>query len=273
MAIFIPIVSIFNAKGIRDAKAAMGSLQSSIKDMKSNAKAASAALASAGITKFVKESITEARDLERNFVGLSNVFGDLSPNMQQFSKDAAAIGLSQVEASRASTFLGSVLKQSGFEMGDVAVETKNLVGLASDLAATYGYDVSEALTGMTALFRGEYDPIEKFGVAMKQSEVNALLAARGQNKLTGALLRNAQAQARLDILYARSKDAQGAYAEQTGSLFVAQTQLKASFDNLKASVGASLTGPLATLASSFVPIVDVLGKTLAPIFTTLGKSV
>jgi hypothetical protein len=41
-----------------------------------------------------------------------------------------------------------------------------------DLAATYGYDVQEALLGMTALFRGEYDPIEKFGVAMKQNEIN-----------------------------------------------------------------------------------------------------
>jgi len=143
--------------------------------------------------------------------------------------------------------LGSVLKQSGFEMGDVAVETKNLVGLASDLAATYGYDVSEALTGMTALFRGEYDPIEKFGVAMKQSEVNALLAARGQNKLTGATLRQATAQARLDILYNRSQDAQASYAQQSDSLFVAQKNLQASFENIKASLGASLTQPLANL--------------------------
>jgi hypothetical protein len=271
MAIFIPLISVFDAKGIREAKTGMSALAGVVKNLKGTAVAAAAAFATVGITGFVKESVTEARNLERNMVGLGNVFGALSPEMQQFSKDASAIGLSQVEASKASTFLGSVLKQSGFEMGTVSKETKNLVGLASDLAATYGYDVSEALTGMTALFRGEYDPIEKFGVAMKQSEVNAVLAARGQNKLTGATLRNATAQARLDILYERSKDAQGAYAEQTGSLFVAQTQLKASFDNLKASLGASMTGPLATLLASFVPIVDILGKVLAPIFAGIGK--
>jgi hypothetical protein len=273
MAIFIPLISVFDAKGIREAKTGMSALAGVVKNLKGTALAAAAAFATVGISGFVKESVTEARNLERNMVGLGNVFGALSPEMQQFSKDASAIGLSQVEASKASTFLGSVLKQSGFEMGTVSKETKNLVGLASDLAATYGYDVSEALTGMTALFRGEYDPIEKFGVAMKQSEVNAVLAARGQNKLTGATLRNAQAQARLDILYERSQDAQGAYAEQTGSLFVAQTQLKASFNNLKASLGASMTGPLATLLASFVPIVDILGKVLAPIFVTMGKYV
>ena len=270
-SIFIPLVSVFDAKGIREAKTGMAALAGTVKNLKGAAVAAAASFAAVGITGFVKESVTEARNLERNLVGLGNVFESATPGMQQFAKDATAIGLSQVEASRASTFLGSVLKQSGFEMGTVSKETKNLVGLASDLAATYGYDVSEALTGMTALFRGEYDPIEKFGVAMKQSEVNAVLAARGQNKLTGAALRNATAQARLDMLYERSRDAQGAYAEQSGSLFVAQTQLAASFDNLKASLGESLTGPLATLLSSIVPIVDIMGKVLAPIFETLGK--
>ena len=189
------------------------------------------------------------------------------------AKDSSSIGLSQLEASRASTFLGSVLKQSGFSMDTTAEQTKNLVGLASDLAATYGYDVSEALTGMTALFRGEYDPIEKFGVAMKQSEVNALLAARGQKNLTGALLRHAQAQARLDLLNSRSADAQGAYAKQSDSLFVQQKNLAASFENLKASLGASLTQPLANLLNSMTPIVDMLGKSLAPAFEMLGRFV
>jgi hypothetical protein len=269
-SIFIPLVSVFDAKGISQAKSGMASLAASVKNLKGAAAGAAVAMGSVGISKFVKESVTAARDLERNLVGLGNVFGDLAPRMERYGKGAKAIGLSQVEASKASTFLGSVLKQSGFEMETVAGETENLVGLAADLSATYGYDLSEALTGMTALFRGEYDPIEKFGVAMKQSEVNALLAARGQDKLADAALRNAQAQARLDILYSRSQDAQGAYAQQSGSLFVVQTQLKAAFDNLKASLGASLTGPLASFLSNFIPLIDKLGVTLTPLFENLG---
>ncbi len=269
-SIFIPLVSVFDAKGISQAKSGMASLAASVKNLKGAAAGAAIAMGTVGVSKFVKESVIAARDLERNMVGLGNVFGDLAPRMERYGKGAKAIGLSQVEASKASTFLGSVLKQSGFEMETVAGETENLVGLAADLSATYGYDLSEALTGMTALFRGEYDPIEKFGVAMKQSEVNALLAARGQKDLTGATLRQATAQARLDILYARSQDAQGAYAEQSGSLFVVQTQLKAAFDNLKASLGASLTGPLASFLSNFIPLIDKLGVTLTPLFENLG---
>lgn len=262
-SIFIPIISAFDAKGILQAKSAMSGLAGVVKNLKTTAAAAAVSFATIATINFVKESIVAARDLERNMVGLQGVFGDMSPVMQQFTKDASAIGLSQVEASRASTFLGSVLKQSGFSMEETSKQTKNLVGLASDLAATYGYDVSEALTGMTALFRGEYDPIEKFGVAMKQAEVNALLAARGQKNLTGAALRNAQAQARLDLLYSRSQDAQGAYARQSDSLFVKQKNLTAVFKNLQASVGASLTDPLAKLLDSITPIVTALGPLLS----------
>jgi len=272
-SIFIPLISAFNGKGIKDAQSAMKALAGAVQKVRIAAVATAGAFALKGAKEFIKDSVVAARDLDRNMVGLGNVFEGLTPQMQQFAKDVSAIGLSQVEASRASTFLGSVLKQSGFEMGDVAVETKNLVGLASDLAATYGYDVSEALTGMTALFRGEYDPIEKFGVAMKQAEVNALLAARGQDNLTGAALRNAQAQARLDILYQRSQDAQGAYAQQSGTLFTEQKNLAAGFENIKASLGASLTGPLATLLNSLLPIVEAVGVKLAPAFEMLGRIV
>jgi len=270
-SIFIPLISVFDGKGVSQAKTGLAAIAGAVKGLKGAAVAAAASMATVGALGFVKDSVTAARDLERNMVGLENVFESLNPNMSQFSKDAQAIGLSQIEASRASTFLGSVLKQSGFTMEDTAEQTKNLVRLASDLAITYGYDVSEALTGMTALFRGEYDPIEKFGVAMKQAEVNALLAARGQKGLTGETLRNAQAQARLDLLYSRSQDAQGAYIEQSDSLFVAQKNLQAGFENMKASLGESLLKPLASLLQAMQPVVSLVGQSLAPVFEVLAK--
>lgn len=272
-SIFIPLVSVFSNKGIRDAKSGLSSLQASVESLKSAGKAAATTFAFMQSKDFVKATVASARDLERNTVGLRGVFESLSPQMERYVRNAEAIGLSQVEASRATTFLGSVLKQSGFTMQNTAKETQSLVSLASDLAATYGYDVSEALTGMTALFRGEYDPIEKFGVAMKQSEVNALLAARGQRKLTGEALRLATAQARLDLLYQRSADAQGAYARQAGGLFVAQKNLNAAFENTKAVLGKSLQQPMADFLNQLTPVVDVLEKSLLPLFESMGKTI
>jgi uncharacterized protein YunC (DUF1805 family) len=189
---------------------------------------------------FGRQSIESARDLERNLYALDTVFDSLSPGMREFAKNAENIGLSQSKAAKASVFIGSVLKQSGFEMSVVAEETENLVRLGTDLAALYGYDVQEALLGMTALFRGEYDPIEKFGVAMKQSEINSELAARGLNNLEGAARRNAEQTIRLELLYQRAADAMGAFEGQTGSLYTEQKKLGATFENMQAQVGTAL---------------------------------
>ncbi len=273
-SLFIPLLSALNDTGIKQAQKQLGGLSSVIDRIGNTFKIASAGViaynaAQAGLG-FAKDSVIAARDLSRNFAALDSVFGPLSAKMQQFSQDSVKIGLSTVDAAKASTFLGSVLKQAGLNMDDVAGQTQNLVGLASDLATTYGYDVQEALTGMTALFRGEYDPIEKFGVAMKQSEVNAVLAANGQDKLTGAARRNAEQMARLALLYQRTQDAQGAFSEQSGSLFVEQKKLEATFKNIQAAIGEALIPVLSDLATQMVPIVTNLAPVMVTIFKELA---
>jgi hypothetical protein len=237
---FLNIVSTFKSDGLKKATAELGAFQTGLKPFSTLLGKAAKGIAAIGVTaktiQFTRNSIESARDLERNLFGIDKVFGTLGPQMQQFSKDAAEMGLSQSKAAKATTFIGSVLKQSGFEMSDVAVETQKLISLAQDLSTLYGYDVQEALLGMTALFRGEYDPIEKFGVAMKQSEINAELAARGLDKLEGAARRNAEQVIRMELLYQRAADATGAFRAQSGNLFVEQKKLQAAFENMQATV-------------------------------------
>jgi hypothetical protein len=241
---FLNVVSTFKGDGIQQATRQLGAFGKQTSSFGSILGKVGGALAAFGVAtkavKFGRETITAARDLERNLFALDTIFGDLAPQMRQFAKNAENMGLSESKAAKASTFLGSVLKQSGFEMGDVVEKSQQLVNLGTDLAATYGYDVQEALLGMTALFRGEYDPIEKFGVAMKQAEVNAVLAERGLDKLTGAQLRNAEQTVRYEILIERSADALGAFAAQSGSLFTEQKKLGASFENMQAQLGTAL---------------------------------
>jgi hypothetical protein len=241
---FLNVVSTFKGDGIQQANRQLGAFGKATSSFGSTLGKVATALAAFGVAakavQFGRESITAARDLERNLYALDVIFGELAPEMREFVKNAEEMGLSESKAAKASTFLGSVLKQSGFAMDDVVIKSQQLVSLGTDLAATYGYDVQEALLGMTALFRGEYDPIEKFGVAMKQAEVNAILAERGLDKLTGAAFRNAEQTARYEILIERSTDALGAFAGQSGSLFTEQKKLGASFENMQAQLGTAL---------------------------------
>jgi hypothetical protein len=272
MAIILPILSTFNAAGIKAAQGQLAGLGASLKGLVGPAAVATLGVqALQGAIRFAGDAITEARDLERNMAALGTVFGNITPRMAEFSKNAYNMGLSQVEAARTSTFLGSVLKQAGLPMNEVADNTERLTILAQDLATTFGYDTSEALTAMTALFRGEYDPIEKFGVALKQQEVNALVAAKGLGKLTGQELLNAQQTVRMEQLYLRSADAAGAFARQSGTLFVEQKKLTAVFSNMQAMVGTELTPALTSLMQSLTPLVEENGPKLQETFRGIGQ--
>jgi hypothetical protein len=268
---FLNIVSTFKGDGISAATRQLGAFGSAAGGLGSTLGKVGAALAGFGIAakavEFTKTSIDSARDLERNMYSLNTVFDDMAPVMSEFTKNAHEIGLSQKDAAKAATFLGSVLKQSGFSMAETSEQTQKLVGLGVDLAATYGYDVQEALLGMTALFRGEYDPIEKFGVAMKQSEINAELAARGQNNLSPALRRNAEQIVRMELLYQRAADATGAFTGQSGNLFVEQKKLQAQFENMQASIGTQLLPVMGALVEALVPLVDYLGPKISQAVT------
>jgi hypothetical protein len=272
---FLNIVSTFKGDGIKQATGQLGAFSGKMGGLGSVLGKTAAALAAFGVTakaiSFGRESIEAARDLERNLFGVDKVFGSLGPQMQQFSKDAVEMGLSQSKAAKATTFIGSVLKQSGFEMSDVAVETQKLIGLAQDLSTLYGYDVQEALLGMTALFRGEYDPIEKFGVAMKQQEINSELAARGMANLEGAARRNAEQTIRLELLYERSSDALGTFAEQSGTLYVEQKKLGATFENFQASLGGAVIPAVAELNTLFRELLEDITPGMQTAFGFLAE--
>jgi hypothetical protein len=257
-------------QGLAKTQAQLGQLGKGISSVGKTAGLAAAGFAAfAGgiaIGNFIGQAIEGARDLERNYAGLRAVFEDLTPRMKTFSETAVNMGLSMKDASKASVFIGSVLKQSGFAIDETADLTERLVGLATDLSITYGYDVQEALMGMTALFRGEYDPIEKFGVAMKQSEINSELAARGMGNLEGAARRFAEQQIRVELLFQRSMDAQGAFARQSGTLAAEQLKLAATFDNVRDTVATSLLPGIAGALSEMQGILERLAPELRNAF-------
>jgi hypothetical protein len=219
---------------------------------------------------FIKGSISASRDLQRNLEGLKTIFAESSAEMITFSQAGVSMGMSTAEAAKATTFIGSVMKQSGFAMKDNIYFTKELVSLGADLAATYGYDVQEALTGMTALFRGEYDPIEKFGVAIKQAQVNTLLAEQGMGKLTGTQKLQSQQLARMILLFRATSDVQGAFSRQTNTLAVSQQQLAATFINLQASLGNSLIGPVTGLVKLMQQLTFTIGPALEKLFGAIA---
>lgn len=269
----VNLLSGFEDKGVKDAMDALKRLGAGFKNI--TKQLLGAYVGFQGLQKgvaFIKDSIDASRDLQRNLAGLETIFGDSTSKMVAFSEASVALGMSTAEAAKATTFIGSVMKQSGFAMDENIVFTQKLVSLGADLAATYGYDVQEALTGMTALFRGEYDPIEKFGVAIKQAQVKAVLAAEGIANLTGQELLHATQLVRMKLLLEATADAQGAVTRQGNTLAVSQARLAAGFKNMQASLGNTLIGPVTALVQLLAKLTEVIGPPLQDMFAVIGTA-
>lgn len=270
----IPLLSVFNDKGVKDALTGLSSIGTALKTLGKTALGAYSGMqllqASIG---FMASSANAARDLQRNLAGVETIFGSNTAKMQEFIKTSESMGMSQAQAAKAVAFLGSVFKQTGLPMDKVMLQTKTMVSIGADLASTYGYSVQEALTAMTATFRGEYDPIEKFGVAMKQQQVNAELAAMGLGKLKGQALIAAQQQVRYNMILQRTSDAQGAFARQSNNLFEQQQILQAVFTDMQATLGGLLVPALTKLLGAISPLVSTLAPHLAAGFNAVADAI
>jgi hypothetical protein len=200
-----------------------------------------AALASAAaLAKISKDAIMAASDLSQQFGALDAVFGSNSEQLKTFSKSMVDYGLSTADAARYAALLGTQLKGLGLEEQDAIDRTKKLQILAADLAATYGGTTADAVAALSSTFKGEYNPIEKYGVAIRKSDITARLAAKGLAKLKGDALKAAEAQEAYALILAKTTAAQG-QSRREYNTFAAQLQrVNATFENMKASLGAAL---------------------------------
>lgn len=208
----------------------------------------------------IKESIDAASDQEQQFGALESIFGALAPRMKDFASNQNSIGLTTAGAARQMALLGSQLKGVGMPIDQVADKTESLIGLAADLAATYGGSTADAVDSISSLFRGEFDPIEKYGVAIKQSDINAKLAADGLDGLTGEALKTAKAQAALALLFSTTTDAQGQAAREADTYASKNAELKSKFGDLQAELGEKFLPIMVTLMESINDNWDAIEK-------------
>jgi hypothetical protein len=196
-----------------------------------------------------KDSVEAASDLEQQFGALDSIFKGNAGEMKVFSKEMNEIGLSTADAARQSSILGAMLKGSGLSIEDTTEKTQDLVKLAGDLAATFGGKTSDAVAAIGSLLRGERDPIERYGVSIKQVDVNAEVLAQTMRGLTFETKKEAEMQATLTLLYGKTKDAQGQAARESGTYAGVTGALTAKFTDLQAEIGTALLPKLTELSA------------------------
>lgn len=212
--------------------------------------AAGAALAAIGAAAW--SAANAASEAEQAVGAVESVFGATSSAILAYAEDAAqAVGLSQQSYNSLASILGAQLKNMGFAGDELATQTDDLIRLGSDLAATFGGTTADAVAAVSSLMRGERDPIERYGVAIKAADVNARLAAQGLTGLEGEALRAAETQATLALLTEQTAAAQGQFGRETDTAAGQMQIANAEWENAVAKLGESLL-PLLVLGAQLV---------------------
>lgn len=257
------------------AKAAAGMDQASQKVSKFEtgiSKLTGPALAVGGaIIGFGKVAVDSASRLQQAYGALDSVFGKNSKEVKSWAETAStAVGLSKAEYSEFASILGAQLKNMTGSAETAMSGTKDLISLGADLAATYGGTTAEAVEALSAALRGESDPIERYGISVSAANIQTELAAKKQDKLTGAAANAAKAQAILDIVTRQAGGAVGQFQRETDTAAGSAQIAAAKWEDSKAALGevllpvvAKATAMIGDLAAKFGQHKEVFQKLAA----------
>lgn len=211
----------------------------------------------AGMAAIGAACVSAASDAQQAAGAVESVFAGASKEVLAYADAAAeSVQLSASSYNQLASVLGASLKNLGVSQKDLAGQTNELIELGADLAATFGGPTSDAVAALSSLFRGEMDPIEKYGVSIKQADVNARMAADGLAGLEGEAKKQAETQTRLALLFEQTASAQGQVSRESETLAQQQARMTAEIDNAKVALGEALLPIMAQFAEV---LADVAG--------------
>jgi len=210
------------------------------------AAAGAAAIGAAGA-----KAVSAAADLEQSTGAIEAVFKSGADQMKAYADTAAStVGLTKNEYQELGTLLGAQLKNGGTSIDQLAGKTNDLIGVAADLSAQFGGSTSDAVAALSSALKGERDPIERYGVSLKQASIDAKAAELGFQKVGGSFDNEAQQAATLALIMEQTADAHGAFAREGDTLAHQVQVLKAHFGDFAAKAGTLVLPMVTALASA-----------------------
>ena len=198
------------------------------------------------------KAVSAAADLEQSTGAIEAVFKGGADQMKAFADTAASsVGLTKNEYQELGTLLGAQLKNGGTSIDQLAGKTNDLIGVAADLSAQFGGS-TDAVAALSSALKGERDPIERYGVSLKQASIDAKAAELGFQKVGGSFDNEAQQAATLALIMEQTADAHGAFAREGDTLAHQVQVLKAHFGDFAAKAGTLVLPMVTALASAAI---------------------
>lgn len=196
----------------------------------------------------IKTGIDYASDLAEVQNVVDVTFGSATEAINSWSKEClAAYGMNEVSAKRYAGTIGAMLKSSGLA-GDAIVDmSKDMVGLAGDMASFYNLDLETAFEKIRSGISGETEPLKQLGINMSVANLEAYALSQGIKTSYNEMSQAEQVMLRYNYLMSTTADAQGDFA-RTQDSYANQTRL---------------------LSESWLEFTGIMAEQLLPVLTTI----
>lgn len=201
---------------------------------------AGAATAIGAVTGAIASTIGPAVSLGESINAANVVFGEASEVIKEYGENASmSVGMSNQAFAQSAAITGAFLTNLGMNQAEAAKETINLTERAADMASIFNTDVATAMESIQSGLKGEFNPLEKFGVSLRMATIEAKALEMGLVKEGDELDNNAKMQASLALIYEQTDKYAGDFLNTQDGLANGMRQVSATFEDVKAAIGTA----------------------------------
>lgn len=206
-------------------------------------------------------AINAATNLGESINAVNVVFGDAAGEILKFGETAAtSVGLSNSAFNQMATKTGTILSNTGREMGVVADMTNELSVRAADLASVYNTDVDQAMAAIQSALIGQSEPLRNYGVVLTEAQLKAFALSEGIIDVERELTEQEKTLARYEYIMAATTKQAGDFYNTSDSLANVQRTLSSQIEDVSAKLGEQLAPILSDVFDELQPMITALGQ-------------
>lgn len=268
MAIKIPIITIFDNKGLRAAQYQLNKVSGSFSALGRNFAIAGTAVGAFATGLGV--AVKAASNFEAEYEGVNQVFGAAAKSVQAFAEAASkTAGLSETAALQGAKTFGLFAKSAGLGELEASKFATSLVQLAGDLGSFNDVPTEEALAAIQSGLMGQAEPLRKFGVFLTDTKLRAEAQAMAIYDGTGALTDQQKMLASYSLIMKDTQIQQGDFVKYQDTFGNAFKTVQTDIQNITKDIGMELLPVIAEVT----PIIGDLARELGGKLATAVKAV
>lgn len=216
-----------------------------------------------GFRNTLSDSVKVAAEAEQVFNKLTTVFDGFGDSAKKMASSlASSIGVANSTAASALSTVGDLLQAQGMGTSQSLSTASEWVRQFQDIIAFK--DINMTLEEFAQNFMsgaaGNLRNFRTFGSIVKESAVNAQLAAKGLDKLTGSELELAKMTTRAEMALSQQANAMGATRREWDTMLSVNRRYDEATKALKESLGDMMNSVLKPIKSWWTEILEEINK-------------